>query len=182
MTWEGGVRVPFLARWPGRVPAGKTCDSLASPMDVLPTFARLCGAPLRNPVDGIDIWPLLSGARAEIESDLLLYFDDVHLQCARQGRWKLHVARYNTVTYSPNPPGGRLNLPLARPELYDVTTDLDESYDAAPEHPEIVARIQARMETLMAGFPEDIRKAWAAARARKNAETRTGTVSRPPAM
>ena len=54
MTWEGGVRVPMVARWPGRVPAGKRCDGLASPMDVLPTVAKLCGVTPKNPVDGVD--------------------------------------------------------------------------------------------------------------------------------
>jgi len=180
MTWEGGVRVPFIAWWPGRIPAGKVCDAIASPMDVMPTVARLCGAAPSNPLDGIDIWPLLSGEKREIERDLLLYFDDLHPQCARMGRWKLHVSRYNSVAYSPDPPAGRLNLPLRAPELYDLSSDVDESYDVAPEHPDIVKNMVARMETMVAGFPGEVRAAWAETRKRQNAEGRIGTVSRLP--
>lgn len=168
MTWEGGQRVPFIARFPGRIPRGRICDGVASVMDIVPTLARLCGAELpRQPLDGIDIWPMLSGHRAELDREVLLYFDDVHLQCARWKQWKLHVARYNSAAYAPAPPGGRMNLPLAQPELYDLVRDPDESYDVAPEHPEIVKQIRARIEKLMAGFPDEIRKVWEQTQGRK---------------
>ncbi|MBI3681396.1 MAG: sulfatase [Acidobacteria bacterium] len=161
-TYEGGVREPFLARMPGRIPAGKVCHGLASTMDILPTLAKLCEAPLpANPLDGIDIWPLLSGHRQLIEREALLYFDNVYLQCARWANYKLHIARYNSAVYSPAPAGGRVNLPLPKPELYDLGTDPEESYDIAPERPEIVKRMQERIARLLAGFPEDIRQAHA---------------------
>lgn len=160
-TYEGGVREPFIARMPGRIPAGKVCPGVASTMDILPTVAKLCGATPANPVDGIDIWPLLSGERPEIEREALLYFDNLYVQCVRKGNYKLHVARYNSAVYSPAPASGRVNLPLPAPELYDLSIDPDESYDIAPEHPEIVKDLQARMERLMAGFDEHIRKAHA---------------------
>ncbi len=159
-TYEGGVREPFLARMPGPIPAGKVCHGLASTMDVLPTVGKLCGATLPGqPLDGIDIWPLLSARQPRLERELLLYFDDIYLQCARLDHYKLHVARYNSAAYSPAPAGGRKNLPLARPELYDLRTDPEEGYDIAPENPEIVARIRDRIEKLMTGFPENIRQA-----------------------
>lgn len=179
MTWEGGQRVPFVARFPGRIPAGRTCDGVGSVIDILPTAACLCDVPLpKNPLDGMDIWPLLAGEKAELEREALLYFDNVHLQCARWGRWKLHVARYNTVAYSPAPAGGRVNLPLPRPELYDLVRDPDESYDVAPENPEVVREIQGRIERLMEGFPENIRKAYAETKAKKVAPTAAGHVPR----
>lgn len=179
MTWEGGQRVPFLARFPGRIPAGRVCPGVSSVMDMLPTLARLCEVPLpENPVDGIDIWPLLSGQKQQLEREALLYFDNVHLQCARWGRWKLHVARYNSVAYSPAPPGGRLNLPLKSPELYDLVNDPDESYDVAPERPEVVAEIQSRIERLIQGFPEDIRKDWEETKAKPTATSAVGNVPR----
>jgi arylsulfatase A len=135
-TWEGGVRVPFLARWPGRIPKGRVSNALTSMMDIVPTFLKLAGAPPPpKPLDGIDIWPILSGQREELEREALLYFDNIHLQCARWGRWKLHVARYNTFAYNPAPPGGRQNFPVDPPELYDLLNDPDESYDVAPENP-----------------------------------------------
>jgi arylsulfatase len=177
MTWEGGVREPFLAKLPGRIPAGRVCHGLISLMDVFPTVVRLCGAQAPNPVDGIDIWPLLSGAKPELERDALLYFDDVNLQCARWGKWKLHVARYNNVTYSPAPAGGRVSYWLPKPELYDVVSDVDESYDVADLHPDVVRQIMERVEAQMAGFPEGIRKAWAEQKARVSAPAATGALT-----
>jgi arylsulfatase A len=166
-TYEGGVREPFLARWPGQIPAGRTSDALASMMDVFPTVARLTGAALpAKPLDGIDIWPLLHGDRAAIDRDPLLYFDNWDLQCARWMNWKLHVARHNTAAYTPAPPGGRHSFVLPRPELYNLERDPDESYDVASENPEIVGRILAKVDAMLGGFPEPVQKAWAEAKAR----------------
>jgi arylsulfatase len=179
MTWDGGVREPFLARFPGRIPRGRVCPGVSSTMDILPTVARLCDAPLpKAPLDGIDIWPLLSGQKEDIEREALLYFDDWNVQCARRGRWKLHITRYPNVTYSPAPPGGRVNMPI-RPELYDMVNDPDESYDVAAEHPEIVKDLQSRIDRLMEGFPEDARKAYAETKARPLSNNAAGAVSRP---
>ncbi len=178
MTWEGGVRVPFLARFPGRIPKGRVSNALTSMMDIFPTVGRLCGAPApKNPVDGIDIWPVLSGQQAELEREALLYFDNVDIQCARWGRWKLHVARHNMVPYSPAPREGKINFPVNPPELYDLANDPDESYNVAPENPKIVAEIQARIERLMEGFPEPIRQAYAETKARKGSPYTPGAVA-----
>jgi arylsulfatase len=180
MTWEGGVREPFLARFPGRIPPGRVCDGVASTMDILPTLAGLCGARLpANPLDGIDIWGMLAGKRSEIEREALLYFDDVHLQCARWGRWKLHLARYNSVAYSPAPAGGRVNFRLKQPELYDLRSDLDESYDVAPENPEVVAEIRGRIDRLMVTFPEPVRRAYTESSNRATGSHAVGAVTQP---
>ncbi len=179
-TYEGGVRVPFMARLPGRIPKGRVCHGVGSMMDLLPTVARLSDVPLpKNPPDGIDIWPLLSGQKPELEREALLYFDNVNVQCARWKQWKLHVARYNTFAYNPAPAAGRLNLPLHRPELYDLLRDPDESYDVAPERPDVVKEIQARIDRLMEGFPAEIHQAYADTRARANLEQRVGALPRP---
>ena len=181
MTWEGGLREPFIAWMPGRIPKGQTCNGVAGTVDILPTVAKLCGAPLpAKPLDGIDIWPLLSGRQRELERDAYLYFDNIHLQCARLGRYKLHVARYNSVSYSPAPPRGRHNLPLKNPELYDVVNDVDESYDIAAGHPEVVKDILGRIERLMETFPPEIRQAWAETRARPAGNSAAGAVTQLP--
>jgi arylsulfatase len=178
-TYEGGMREPFIARFPGRIPRGLVNRGVAGTVDILPTVARLCGAKLPGkPLDGIDIWPLLSGQSQSLEREALLYFDGWHLQCARKGRWKLHFARYNTHAYSPAPAGGRVNLPLANPELYDVEADPTESYDTAPDNPAAVADLTARVERLLPGFPEEVRKAWAATRSRQVGDTPTGQLPR----
>ena len=160
-TYEGGMRVPFIARYPGAVPTGSVTSAMATGLDLLPTLASLCGAPLpANPIDGVDIWPLLTGAREDVERDAFLYFDSVYLQCARMGRWKLHVSRYNTEAWSPAPAQGRRNLPLARPELYDLARDPQESYDCAAANPQVVAQIRQRIDRLISTFPEGIVDAW----------------------
>ncbi len=178
-TYEGGVREPFIARFPGKIPKGSLCNGVAGTVDVLPTIAKLAGASLPAlPVDGIDIWPMLSGQKRSLEREALLYFDGWNLQCARYQKWKLHVARYNSVAYNPAPAGGRINLPLGNPELYDLENDPEEAYDVAAENPNIVADLQARIERLLEGFPEEVRQAWATTRARQTAVTPAGTVPR----
>ncbi|MBM3813574.1 MAG: sulfatase [Acidimicrobiia bacterium] len=179
-TWEGGQRVPFLARFPGRIPKGKVNHGIASVMDLLPTIGKLCGATLPgNPLDGIDIWPLLSGARRSLEREPLLMFDDMNLQCARWSRWKIHTARHNVLAYSPAPPGGKQNLPLREPELYDLEADPDESYDVADKHPTVVAELRQKMDHIMAGMPEAVRNVHKENLSKKAAPTATGAVARP---
>jgi arylsulfatase len=130
-------------------------------MDILPAVARLANAPLPGtPLDGVDIWPLLTGQCDQLDRDVLLYFDSWEAQCGRLGRWKLHVSRQNTPPWTPEPKVGRMNLPLPRPELYDLEADPDESYDVAGDNPQIVADIRARMEALIATFPEQVTTAW----------------------
>ena len=166
-TYEGGVREPFIARWPGRIPAGQVCDAVASMMDVFPTVTRLCGGTLpQKPLDGIDIWPLLSGQTKSIEREALLYFDNWDLQCAKWMNWKLHIARHDSSTYSAAPVGGRHNYVLTHPELYNLATDPQESYDVSPEHPDIVREIQTRVARLIETFPEPVKKAYAESKAR----------------
>ena len=160
-TYEGGMREPFLARYPGVIPAGSACAGLATTMDLLPTIGRICGTAMpAAPIDGVDIGPMLTGQRSEVDRDVFLYFDSVYLQCARLGRWKLHISRYNVRAWSPAPAGGKVNLPLPKPELYDVVNDPQESYDCASAHPDIVADIRGRVDRLIPTFPPGIIDAW----------------------
>ena len=180
-TYEGGVPEPFLARWSGAIPAGRTSNALASMMDVFPTVVKLCGAAQPpKPLDGIDIWPLLRGGKESIERAPLLYFDSWDLQCARWMNWKLHVARHNTAAYTPAPPSGRHSFLLPKPELYNLTTDPDESYDVASENPQVVAAIHEKISEMLKGFPEPVQKAWDEAKARHtDSSTPTGAYPRP---
>jgi arylsulfatase A len=180
-TYEGGVREPFIARWPGKIPAGRVSNGLVSMMDVFPTVAKLCHAEMpAKPLDGIDIWPLLTGRVASIERPPLLYFNSWNLQCARWMNWKLHVARYNTAPYVPAPPGGVKNYVLPRPELYDLEADPDESYDVAPAHPEIVEKMEHTITGMIRSFPQEVQDAYAESKARKvNPATPVGAWPRP---
>jgi len=178
-TFEGGQRVPMIARLPGRIPKGKTVHGVGSVMDILPTVAGLTGATPAQKTDGIDIMPLLTGARPSVDREVLLYFDNMNLQCARVGEWKLHMARHNVMVYNPAPAVGRMSLPLAQPELYDVTTDVDESFDVAAEKPEVVKDILARVEKVMAGMPDAVRKVWAEDKVKKSTAPPAGSLPRP---
>jgi arylsulfatase len=149
-------------------------------MDVTPTIAKLTGAqPGEKPFDGIDIWPLLSGEKKSIDRDVLLFFDNVFLQAARWKNWKLHLTRYDQESYSVIRGQRQTNYALRNPELYDMDLDVDESYDVAPLHPDIVARISGRVTELLAAFPAGVQQAWAETRNRVNVETRIGARPQP---
>ncbi|HBY64024.1 MAG TPA: sulfatase, partial [Solibacterales bacterium] len=181
-TYEGGFRVPFLARWPGRWPARRVREGIFSAMDIMPTVCAYTGAAKpKAPLDGIDARALLEGKADDLPRDPLLYFENNNLQCARWKQWKLHVARHNNGAFMPAPPGGRRSFLLPSPELYDVVRDPDESYDVAARHPEIVQELRGHMDRLMAGFPEVVRRQWEADQANPSAPVSTGAVARPRA-
>ncbi|MBL0156559.1 MAG: sulfatase [Bryobacterales bacterium] len=160
-TWEGGMRAPFIAWMPGRIPAGTVSDAVGSLLDVFPTVAGLTGAPRPDlRLDGVDLWPAFTGEQATIERDVLLYFDHWNIQCARLGPWKLHMSRTNVPAWTEEPSEGRINLPLPRPELYNLERDPSESYECGREYPEVVADIQARVVALLPGFPTAVQNAW----------------------
>jgi arylsulfatase len=174
-TYEGGVRVPFVARYPNGIPAGQVSEAFATSLDILPTVGGLSRAPLpANPLDGIDIWQLLSGQQADLPREAFLYFNDVYLQCARVGPWKLHVSRYNSQNFTPAPVEGRINLPLRYPELYELSSDSEESYDRSGRNATIVADIQARISRMLQTFPADVQNAWASTMALQTESTPAG--------
>ena len=138
-VYEGGIRVPCVARWPSRIPAGETRSEIASLMDLLPTLARLAGAQLPSDrvIDGKDIWPLISGQQeAGPHEDFLYQFQDIVL-AVRSGKWKLVLE--GSVPLGPS-------LYNYAPALYDLEADLGESRDVRAEHPEIVRRLQKKIE------------------------------------
>jgi arylsulfatase A-like enzyme len=138
-TWEGGMRLPLIAWWPGKIPAGLACSEVASGMDFLPTFARLAGAepPTGRTIDGADISPLLLGVRgAWSPHDALFYYSESNLDAVRAGRWKLFVGRHG---WDRGAPVGGLC------ELYDLQEDVGETTNAASAHPGIVRDLMDRL-------------------------------------
>ena len=146
-TWEGGVRVPCVARWPGRIPAGTVCKEPAMTIDLLPTFAKLAGADLpKLPIDGKDVGPLLRGeANAKSPHEALYFYWGRELQAVRSGQWKLHFPHVYRTVKEPGKdgksgPGAEAKTPLA---LYDLEKDVGETTNVADQHPEVVKRLQA---------------------------------------
>ncbi len=166
-TYEGGMREPFIAYMPGRLEPSIISTGFGSLMDLYPTFASLAEARLPSlPLDGVNIWPVLTGQAKSVDRDALLYFDSLNLQAARLRNWKLHIARCNALPWVEPPPEGRLNFPLAKPELYDIESDPEEGYECSDAHPEVVKEIQDAIQKALLSFPSDVHSAWSQTQAR----------------
>ena len=142
-TWEGGLRIPFLARAPGRFPAGITRPGPVSLMDMFPTLSALAGLPLPGDrvLDGRDISALLRGVGDAPKRDL--YFSNRNkINAVRSGPWKLHL-RERPLDKQGQPQGSRKFEP---PLLFRLDTDPAESQDLAQDHPEVVTRMRTSAE------------------------------------
>ena len=151
-TFEGGIRVPTIFWWPGRIPAGSRCDELASTIDILPTVARLIGVPLpRRKIDGHDIRPLMfeDGARSPHEA-FFCYYAGGELQAVRDRRWKLHFPhRYRTLGGRPGGKGGkpaRYEVRRIELSLFDLKNDIGETTNVIDQYPDVVQRLMAAAE------------------------------------
>jgi arylsulfatase A-like enzyme len=127
-TWEGGVRVPFLMQWKGKLPAGKVYEHPVIQLDILPTCLAAAGQNVDPAwkLDGVDLVPYLTGANSGKPHETL-YWRFAKQWAVRHGDWKLIVGN-----------GGS-----GKPELYDLSKDISESKDQAAEQPEKVKELQA---------------------------------------
>lgn len=130
---EGGIRVPFIAHWPGKIAGGKTSDYIGSFHDLMPTLAELMGATADVPkdIDGISFLPTLLGQPEKQKAHDYLYwafYERGGAQAARTGKWKA------------------IQQPLASPvRLYDLSSDIGEEHDLAATQPQVVAKLKAAM-------------------------------------
>jgi len=143
-TWEGGVRVPTIARWPGHIPPGSSCDAVAGTIDILPTCVRLAGGtvPSEPVIDGRDLSGLLVGGACQAPREAHYYFLGNGLQAVRKGRWKLAVAPQAAGMGKKNAQEA-VPASLEAPRLYDLDADIGETTDVAVAHPEVVADLKA---------------------------------------
>ena len=142
-TDEGGMRVPCVARWPSKIPAGRKSSEVAATLDVLPTFARLAGAtlPAERTIDGRDIWPILSGQPdAKSPHEAFYYYQMDQLQAVRAGKWKLFVELESKKRNWGKPEGKQ---PL---QLFDLSKDIHEDSNVAEANPEVVNRLLVLVE------------------------------------
>jgi arylsulfatase A len=150
-AFEGGVRVPFIARWPGRIPQASVGRLPAMTVDLLPTIAGLAGAtvPTERILDGRDIWPLLDGRPGTpAPHDALYFYWGTELHAVRSGKWKLHLPHpYQSLKRAGNDgaPGEyeRKNIELS---LFDLEEDAGESTNVVGRHPDVVKQLLEHAE------------------------------------
>jgi arylsulfatase A-like enzyme len=136
--FEGGLRVPFVARWPARLPPGQRIDAPVSGLDLLPVAAAAAGAtlPADRPIDGIDWLPWLGDPATARPPARTLHFRDGAYRAVRDGHWKLIVSERPQRTW-----------------LFDLATDPTERTDVSGARPEQVARLRSLMDAHHAGMP-----------------------------
>ncbi len=120
---EGSLRVPFIVRWPGRIPAGRSSNELAHATDIFTTLARVAGAeaPTDRPIDGIDLMPLLGGASDRSGRESVLCFVADRLHAVKWRHWKLH---FIWQEYMGDPP-----VELSIPRAFNLYDDPRERHD-----------------------------------------------------
>ncbi|MGN6546585.1 MAG: sulfatase family protein [Aureliella sp.] len=182
-TFEGGVRSPLIVRWPGKVPAGRTCDEPFMAIDWLPTLTELVGG--KKPelkIDGLSVKPLLLGEPgAKSPHEALFFYAGNELHAVRSGRWKLHLPHpYLTTAGEPGRGGKPSNWGKATPRsitdssmdaiasrhgqrverlelsLFDLEADPGERHNVASEHPEIVERLSKLASAMRAELGDSL--------------------------
>ena len=140
-TWEGGVRVPTIAWWPGKIAPGSVCDAVAGTIDLLPTAVALAGGtvPAQPVIDGRDLSPLLFGKTKESQREAHYYFAGYNIQAVRQGPWKLAIAAQPRSMGQNTDPDASGNAP----RLYNLNQEIGEQTNLAAKHPEVVAKLQS---------------------------------------
>jgi len=135
-VYEGGLRVPFIARWPGKLPRGREVAEPVIALDVFPTVGKLAQVTaVASRLEGMDVWPILKdGAERGEEKTEFAYYRGVNLHAVRQGDWKLHLEREEKGT-------------TRSAELYNLREDERELNNLAEKEPEVVARLAAYAAT-----------------------------------
>lgn len=143
-AWDGGFRVPFIARQPGTLPAGQVNSGLASNLDLLPTLLAMAGKPqvADRELDGRDISSVLKDG-AQSPNDEIVLFDNARVAAVRTARWK-YVARSYYRTY---------DVPLdGYPLLFDMSIDPGENYSVARNYPEVATEMRTRLQQARAKY------------------------------
>lgn len=182
--FEGGVRVPCLARWPGRVPADRKSDELITTMDLFVTLADLVGAPLpKRKLDGVNLKPLLLGEANAKGRESFAYYAGDELQAVRIGDWKLHFPHdYLTVAAEPGRAGKPSNFGKMHPasfelsgirgiasrhgyrvekierSLFNLKSDPGETTNVIKENPDVVEQLDSFAEAVRADLGDELTK------------------------
>jgi arylsulfatase A-like enzyme len=148
-SFEGGVREPFIARWPGHIPAGRIATARVMSIDVLPTLAALANAELpNNRIDGVNIWPWVSGERTSGEPhDALYLYWGRGLEGVISGRWKLTLPHptFHAMPANGGQPGQRQPF-MMELSLFDLERDPGERLNIASDQKDVVANLMKFVE------------------------------------
>ncbi|KJF44654.1 sulfatase family protein [Draconibacterium sediminis] len=151
-SWEGGQRVPFIIKWPGKTPAGTICNKLGCAIDILPSFAEIAETSLPDlDIDGTSIAELWKGnTTANPRETILFYYGKNNLNGVRKGNWKLVLphtwASYNTEPGRDGNGGKRIQMTVETPELYNMMRDPGEQYNVIEYYPEKAAELMQVVE------------------------------------
>ncbi len=139
-TWEGGVRVPTIAWWPGKIAAKSSSDAMGGTIDLLPTIVSVCGGkvPAEPVIDGRDLSPVLFGKAKESGREAHFYFSGYTLQAVRKGPWKLAVAPQNDTAAKTTEEAS-----VEKPRLYNLDADIGETTNVADKNPKVVEELKA---------------------------------------
>ena len=140
-TWEGGMRVPCLAWWPGTITPGRTVLDVVSELDVFPTCLELAGVeiPRDRPDDGVSLVPVLRGTGHSSRTDVF-YYHAAELFALRRGPWKLHLKTINPAAGAEKP---KVHNP---PLLFNLVRDPSERLNVAAQHPDVVDQLLKDIE------------------------------------
>lgn len=140
-TWEGGTRVPCIARWPGHISAGVDRKGIASLVDIFPTFVEIAGGtlPRDRVIDGKSLVDFMEDKEPSPDNEFF-YYSGRRLFAVRSGDWKVHFIKRKRG------PRGHLSTPVYchPPELYNLETDPGERHNVAGEHPDIIERLSGK--------------------------------------
>jgi len=150
-TREGGLRVPCIMRWPGKIPGGIVCDETASIMDIFPTFAQLIGShmPTDRVIDGKNIWPLMTEVDAKTPHQAYYYYKGSYgkfqkgndtsatLTGVRSGPWKLHLGKNKNWA------------------MYNLETDIGEKKDCSEQHRQVRQRLEKLLDEARADLGDN---------------------------
>lgn len=147
-TWEGGIRVPTIARWTGKIPAGSSNDAVLGTIDLLPTLVSLAGGkvPDQPIIDGRDATAQFLGKSTDSPREAHYGFLHHQLQSVRQGPWKLAVTPQNEAMSRPV----KEDAQGKQPRLYNLDAEIGEKTDVSAKHPEVVAKLSALADKMNA--------------------------------
>ena len=151
-TYDGGLRVPFIIKAPGKVPAGATCDLVCAGIDIMPTIVKLAGGkvPADRVIDGLDISAIFHGTQKELDRPFFFY-QHQSLRAVRQGDWKLHLA-HTKLDRTKEGKSWQRHVPkedrpyIEEPTLYNLKDDIGETTNVAAGHPEVVQRLMKQLD------------------------------------